>query len=274
MSDHPELRGHLDRIGYGAGRELRRVRTVEALLRSAGRELVFLPAIPAAIALVQLGRWAFGAEAPGYSFLWVLLLTLGIGAVLLLFRAGRAFGSPSDPRDALAVADRVLGSEDRLLTAFEFLELKDKTPFMEAALLDAEEFSERNRGQDVRLATPTPHPGVRAAAAVAAGVAWIMLAVWLGNLEPRVSAGAPDSEIARVDPPAIAPSAAKEEVSDPLEPPQIEAPQSEVRAVIHEREKTAEVLERSAEISEGTKPSEGKTGSGRSADAEKRKRRQ
>ena len=33
-------------------------------------------------------------------------------------------------------------------------------------------------------------------------------------------------------------------------------------------EKTSEVLERSAQISEGSKPSEGKTGSGRSADAE------
>jgi hypothetical protein len=268
VSEHAELRGDLDRIAHQVSGELRRARTQRALLRCAECELMWLPAVPALIALVQLARWALGGDAPGFSFLWVLALTLAIGTALLVWRAARALAAPGDPRDALAVADRELGSEDRLLTAYEFLGTSARTPFMEAALLDAEEFGRRVRGRSVRLVTRTPRPGLRAGAVLALTLVAMLASVWLGGLQPLTPSRASNTQLADLETAGIAPAALEQELADRPAPPPAEPPRGEARAASHEREKTTEVLERSAEISEGTKPSEGKTGSGRSADAE------
>ena len=70
---------------------------------------------------------------------------------------------------------------------------------MEAALADAEEFGRRVRDESVRLVTRAPHPGLRAGSVLTLTLAAMLLAVWLGGLQPLNRARASDVELADLE---------------------------------------------------------------------------
>ena len=78
------------------------------------------------------------------------LLLLGVSLVPY----GKSLLSSVARRRSLAAADGALQLQDRLQTADEFLQASQRTPFMEAALIDA---AEHARGATELCVAPTRH---------------------------------------------------------------------------------------------------------------------
>ncbi len=261
---HRELAAALELVGSQAARSIKARRRQAAWNRALDQVLLpILVALPTTLVTTYSGL----LEHPTSPVL--VLVVLAFPLLHVCFRVLWAHLEAVDPRDALAVLDRKLGLEDRLLTAREFLASATTSPFMEAALDDAAAVVAR--AQDVHLALPKRNWSPRVStpellSALAASVAFLMWLQWSGPIEHSIEASeaTPDEELAllpaeprREDPAMIL--ATEEEPrreAEPLATPQ-EAFPSE-----------AERRDRPGTLTEGAKESSGKTGEGRSSDAE------
>jgi hypothetical protein len=257
----------LESAARDGGRGVRRARIRAALGRVLERDLLLLPLIPALALFVQLMLWIGGGPGSESVTMVALLSAVGLAAFVLV-RWGIAASSRISRRSALYVVDRELGLADRLQTADEFLELQARTPFMEAALLDAQ--AALAKVGDVHFTLPgrdaQPRRGV--AGAVVAAVLLTALAAWIGGL-PRdlTRSGGATLDVARVDGVAVVLDEVHEDTTDALAPPRVEPP--EVASIRDPKQggKTTESRSSSPDVSAEAKPSEGETGAGRSAEA-------
>lgn len=264
-----ELQERLERIGANARRELRRVRIRRAAFAARERALPLLVIGPAIILGLQLMRFAVGAEAFPFGLLPILGLTLALMLLWISAGALQAAGQAVDDRDALAVADAELDLSDRLLTAHEFLRLPHPSPFMQAALDDAEEHARLALERALALAPPTQALTGRVWGLAIAGVLLAMIAGRVALWTYEAAADTQDTEVAAVDGHALPPTETREESEEaPVIPEVLPESAPAVASATPEREQTAKNHERSADVSEDAKKSEGETGSGKSADAQ------
>ena len=127
----------LDALAWSGGHWLWRSRLRDGLrarLPQACKLLLLLPAL--AIVVIVLG-WVTG-QAWKPSMGWVALLCPLPALLYLGHHCIRLWQQQPGRREGLAVYDEVLDLKDRLQTADEFLTMKRRTPFMDAAIADAE----------------------------------------------------------------------------------------------------------------------------------------
>ena len=260
------LRHDLDEAASRATHELRRHRVRLALAVSAERYAPVLLAVPLVFALLQLVRWGAGgppAHVPAFA--------LAIGAVviplfLVISRATTAAQRSVDRRGALKALDEELDSEDRLVTADEFLALP-ASPFVDAALEDAEAVARAARSRALAL----PKPAVdrhRVLAYLGGAVVLCFVASYLSDraravLERDVHAADPGSG-------ELVAAAPAEDVGDEEQPPvDDEVPEHAPREAPTARPgDAAEEQQAASRLPEQAKESEGRTSAGRSSNAQ------
>ncbi len=258
------LRRELDELQRNTARVIRAARARTALARGIDRALPLLVLVPIAwIALRLLGG---GAEVDG---LLLLPATLLIPALSVLALVLLAFFREVDSPAALALLDRELELEDRLQTAAEFLELEESSAFVEAAIEDAASFVQCAREASIRIEAERWHFDRRASAFVAASLVLLNLAAWIGWPSPPREPGL-EQPLER--PNEVASVVVHEEPTETT-PPAVEPrePRPVAKTTSNEPLKSAAVTARRdvvGEFSDVTKESSGKTGEGRSSDAE------
>ena len=141
--------------------------------------IVLLLAVPLAALLVTATGWATGQP-------WKFPVGLGIAlwlvpsAIHLCYRLMRIWQRPPSRRESLAVFDELLGLQDRLQTADEFLTLPQRSPFMEAAIRDSAVAIEAVRFRPLEWRWGEPWSEFKRLAilpllALLLGLAWILL---------------------------------------------------------------------------------------------------
>jgi len=264
MSVRERLRPELDSLQRSSARAIRAARARTALARGIDRALPLLVLVPVAWILL---RWLGGEGlADGLLLLPATVLVpaavVGAGVLSTILRA-------VERRDALASLDRELDLEDRLQTADELLDWSEPSPFVEAALEDAASFLPLAREARLRLPSERWRIDRRAAGLLAAGLVLLILAPWIGEwTTPPTGEPAAPGEL----PTEVASVAMREteRAAPPLAPEAREPRPDSPSSGNEERngETAAARRDRVGELSDVTKESIGKTGEGRSSDAE------
>lgn len=259
-----ELAAELDSLAEHTANSIRSKRGREMWARSLDLACWLLLVVPA---LWILGL-ATGALANAPRAL-VIPLTIAVPFGALLWRWAGAHYREVDDRDALAVLDQELGLEDRLLTAREFLDSNESSPFTEAAIEDAAAIVARVRAAKPRLERVRWEPSRQTFGAVALALTLLLMALLLefpgstgserapGNIEPSTLVAELLTE--EVDESSELRTEAENETTPEPEPPA--TPQATTPS-------KAERRDQAGELSDNTKESAGKTGEGRSSDAE------
>jgi len=258
------LLSELDGLARGAAAGLRGKWRGDALADGVDRALPFAVVVPL-LWLLGLGTGALD----GLPRWWVLPATLLAPGLYLALLVLRAQLRPVADRDALAELDRELGLEDRLLTAREFLDAELDSPFALAALDDAETVLARARSVRPQLEARRWRAGgeARGIALVSLGLlAWVLLLGTPGPAEATRASGEPET------PETLAALDAEPQGSTPELPeaqPE-ELPEPELRTGDAPPASPSEDRRRDApgRLSDRTKEAAGKTGAGRSSDAE------
>ena len=260
-----DLQREIDSLASEASRWIRRARRQTAL--AVGVEYV-LPAfflVPIAwIVLRELGPLA------DRSPLWLPVAMLFFPIAWLAARVFAASRREVAPYDSLAVLDQELGLEDRLLTAAEFIGASLESPFVEAALEDAGQVVARARGAVIELEGERWSPSVRQRWMVSLGLLLMVLAFFdFGSGATQEDTQGPTAaqageELALLD-------TRTTDVAHDLPAPtdREEAPAPEPKLVKPTASTPAAARrDKPGELSEDTKESAGKTGEGRSSDAD------
>ena len=185
----------LDALSEEGARWLWKSRLRDGLRAHLPMAIALLLAVPLAALLVTAAGWVTGQP-------WKLPVGLGLllwlvpSVIYLASHLLPLWQKPPTRRESLAVFDKLLGLQDRLQTADEFLTLPRRSPFMEAAIGDSE----------VALETVRFHPldwgwgaGWREfkrlaflpVGALLLGLAWILLPA--GNTTSTAAADEPEA---------------------------------------------------------------------------------
>lgn len=257
-------RGQLEGIGSAAARVLRSRRARAAALRDWSEAWWWLVSVPIVVALLQLfgsgseGGWVLGVVA--------LFVALTLPSARALSSFARSLAQRTDARDGLARLDRELAAEGRLQAAHEFLGSAAPTPFMAAAIEDAETVAARAAAHELALDAQTPTPRRAWLAPLAALATSALVALLPSNVRPEVPAPEEDAFVASV-PEAARARREREPAGEREAPPT--PPQREREAPSSEEGSDARSEERavSREPEREAKESTGKTGGGRSAES-------
>lgn len=254
-----------------ASEEILAARKHRALLEGWGRAWPFLLLVPLTLFAVRLvGTLPVSTGV----FVFAVFATLAIPAAVALWPVWRASKQPVDPRDALAALDAQFDLEDRLVTAHEFASLRPAqddpaSPFVAAALEDAAEVAlPRIGSRKLRLERPDLPFGLQQIGLALGAVSLLFLAGLFGgspepsrtSLQIQVTSGqeltaAATEEETRTRLPEVTQAEEGQRAAPKAVPP---TPGTDAES---SRDKPGE-------LSEATKESDGKTGEGRSADAE------
>ncbi|MEM7261951.1 MAG: hypothetical protein AAF488_08160 [Planctomycetota bacterium] len=149
-ADGGEVRARLDQIAERAESALRQTRVARRSTELVEHGLLILFLVPAVLWLVIVTQWAFGPEPIDLS-IGVVLLAAAIPALwYTLVRGALVYFRPVERKTSLALADQQLDLNDRLTTADEFLERRDRDGFMQAAIEDAEQHLARATASEFR----------------------------------------------------------------------------------------------------------------------------
>ena len=205
-----QLRQHLDALAGRSGRFLSRWRFDRDLRLTSRDALVGLVPAPAAWFVVQLALLPAGGRVSWPLWLWIVLALAGPIIYLAIRLAWLATHRRADRRASLGVFDTQLETEDRLVTADEFLAapLEAGAPmdrFKQAAIEDAAPYVARALETTI---VPKPLPAwqisSRSRGALAAAVLLMLAAVWLGRISvPRATTATPDSVLAAGGPETV-----------------------------------------------------------------------
>ena len=262
------LRGELDALCNEAGRFIRAARRRSALTRGLRCAVPTLLWVPAAwLAIVIVSAAASGGAVPQMGW-WIVPATLAIPALVVLFALFAASTISVDRRDALATLDKQLGLEDRLVTAEEFLHVEQPTGFEAAALEDAARVAPGARAALLQLEHDLWTPGAREARMVLFSLVLILLPLFLSGQQTSTSSVAGEAptlveELAAIN--------ARDEASTTRPEPQSREEREQPELLTAPPAKTAATKtnrDKAGELSDETKESQGKTGEGRSSDAE------
>jgi len=262
--EREKLRRALSELHRNTALAMRAARTRTALACGVHRALPLLVLVP--IAWILLKLLGGGEEAGG---LVLLPATVAIPALVVLVLTLRTFLREIPRAEALAVLDRRLDLEDRLQTAHEFLALERPDAFVEAALEDAASFVERARHAEIQLASERWRLDGRGAACIGASIALLVLSTWIGG--PGATVGTKPASA--TEPPVDVASVAIRARSSEPKAPALDArdPRPDAETTPGEPLQSAPLTARrdkTGQLSEVTKESVGKTGEGRSSDAE------
>jgi hypothetical protein len=258
-----KLRGHLAALSDQGAKELRMVRAHRALADEAPRTLPLLWIIPGVYAVAGLVGSASGMPSP----LKILLAMVLAPALWLAIHVARSAFRPLGARAPLVAIDEHLGLKNRLTTASEFLGDDARSSFCQAALEDGLEAASYARDQDLTLARKGWQPGEEAAPHVVAAILLFALGLFITgpmSSEPFAPGGIDDPiAMAGLDtsPESEDQQAQGKDDDQPLAVPDKQPTDKEAPARAKEKDG-------GAKLSEETKPSEGKTGAGKSSDAQ------
>jgi hypothetical protein len=245
-------------------KKMRAARARSALARGVDRVLPLLILVPVAWILLRL----LGGRA-SVDGLLLIPATILIPALVLLALTLAAFFRGVGRRESLAILDRELDLEDRLQTADEFLGSGESSSFIEAALEDAASFLPRAREAEFQLPSERWRIGGRAGGILATSLVLLILAGWIGD---PAEEGVREPSLPGA-PPADSISVALREAEPDTHPTPPE-PRDPRRDLLREDQAPAGTesitahRDRIGELSEVTEESVGKTGEGRSSDAE------
>ena len=173
-----EFQSRLDRASRGFAKTLDDAATRRARQRALERVWLLAP-IPALIVLfVFAGSRLFDFDMPAIPAAVLVFGTLALVVFVAMttwFSAGTSRGVSK--RDALARADRELGLDERLLSASQFLESEESSPFAAAAIEDAEPELERLERHQLKLFREPARFGTAASVALLAAIPLLILAV-------------------------------------------------------------------------------------------------
>lgn len=265
---HTELRRELDSLCSEAQRAIGAQRQRTAAVRGVRFFFPLLVLVPALWLILLIGFGSNVVGLAGVSAGWIALITVAVlfAAVLIVYLAAGTVRV--DRRDALAAIDQELGLEDRLVTAEEFLGSESDSPFVAAALDDAARIAPDARAAVLNLKRERLHLGGRELRIGLVGVILLGLAMITGadkNQNGSIAdLNAPLSDEvavveARDEDATTRPDPEKREARQDAEP--VATPPAKTEAATTRRDKAGK-------LSDETKESEGKTGAGRSSDAE------
>lgn len=267
MSETPsrdQLSAQLGELASQAATAIRRKRRKEAMADGIDRALPFMVVVP----LLWLGALGMG----WLEFVtrgWVLIAALALPTLFLFVQMLRAHLQQIDDRDALAILDRELKLEDRLLTAREFLSHQESTPFTEAAIQDAARVIGHARGARPVLPHRDWSPRASSWAMLATSALLIAIALWIRPFEsiPQEDGQPLDDsrdQVAALD----SEPKPKPEDTKALDSEEQPTPEVERNAQQPSFASDAERRDKAGELADQSKESAGKTGEGRSSDAE------
>ncbi len=188
-----ELRTQLDSLCQESARYIRATRRRTAIARSLQRSMPWLVLVPA-LWLVLLAALSFG-DGHGPAAIWVLPATLAVPVAFVLFAVLSSAMASVDRRDALATIDQQLGLEDRLVTAEQFLQEAQPSPFVAAALEDAARIAPGARHAIMNLPSEPLTLGPRDVRWIAASVVLMLLSSLIGGGPSTTRNSAPESGV-------------------------------------------------------------------------------
>lgn len=265
MSGRAQLESDLDGLIHTAAQSIRDKRKREAWSSGIDGALPLLVVLP----LI----WALGVGVgllDGVPRALVLPFVISVPLVYLAVRVVRAHALRVEGRDALAVLDRELGLEDRLLSAREFLDTAVESPFVEAALEDAALVVARARSASPRLEHSAWAPTGTTWGILSTSALLLLLVFLVQPLTPAEAGRSPNAsgvteelallegvEPSQLQTPPVAQAPEEER-------PELESPNAPLATMASD----AERRDQATALSDQTKESAGKTGEGRSSDAE------
>ena len=264
--NHDQLRGDLDKIRTQATSVLKTERRKRAR-RPALEGALLIGVVLAAAYLLYLGlAYAIGASLPSPTLPVLAAVIVAAGLIYLVARIVAAGSRAVSDAAALAAADERHDLKDRLRTAAEFLRRPSRTPFMDAALLDAADFSPAARqiGLPVEPAPESFSGRARNTALCAAPL--LALALWIPMpVAAEVTQDDPNKvEVTRLEIEADADNKTPEE--RPAVPREQEEP-SDIKATPVPRPAASQKGRKDTQLSSDVKLTRGAMGSGQSADA-------
>lgn len=262
------LRRELDELTREATRHIRGARVRSSLTTGVRQALPFLLFVPAVWLGLRAISAPFGGGLEELAGWWVVPATLLVPMGLLLVNVVSASFAVVERRDALAAIDQELGLADRLVTADEFLGIEEPSPFVEAAIEDGVRIAPRARDAALRLAHEPLDLGRREGWVVSASVLMLLLAAWISERD-RVSQEHGREVAAATEEVAGLELVDETEAGRPEPQPSNEREEPEPRSGPPSKAAGPQTRrEKAGDISDQTKESEGKTGEGRSSDAE------
>ena len=262
------LRQELDSLSREAGRAIRSQRRRAAAVWSFKLFLPLMMLVPAVWLILLIG---FGTIFDGLSDVsigWIVVIAVLFLAAAVLVAVIAAGTSKVDRRDSLAVLDRELGLEDRLVTAEEFISRIDESPFIAAALDDAARIAPAAHAAVLGLERQRLALGAREFRILAVGAFLFLLGAWTtgGKASER---GDESASVTRGDEVAVINTHEDDATTRPNPKARDEHQEPEPTETAPAKTAAAETRrDKSGQLSDETKESEGKTGEGRSSDAE------
>ncbi len=257
------LRRELDELSREAQRYIKSKRRRSALIRAVELSMPGLLLVPAAwlVLRIMLGL----AAVSGW---WVLFATLSIPLALLLFAVASVIFEDIEQRDALAAIDAELGLADRLATADEFLQRAETSPFIEAALEDGARVAPGARNAVLHLAHERLPFGWCEGRVVLGSLLLILLST-LGGGGEATGTSTGHGGLTQSEELAVIDVLEEDEVKRPQPEPRVEREEPEVPPATPAKTEAGESRrDKASKLSDQTKESGGKTGEGRSSDAE------
>ncbi|MCP3915536.1 MAG: hypothetical protein GY711_08280 [bacterium] len=264
--DPAVLHARLDTIAARASERIGAMRGRRAASSAAERAVVAFLVVGGILFAGQLALVVAGRSPRSIG---LALLLIPLAALYVLVQGARARRSPTARSEALAAMDHAVRSGERLQTADEFMGIADRSPFMEAAVDDAQDAIQNALRAEPLGFVPLWRPAGRSGASLAAGLLLLVAAVGLGIWGPAGITASEDDTVADASDAGPTASETRDEVeAEPPVLPDLAVPDAPRRTPAAGGEHGAERRDASSDESEDAKRSEGKTGEGRSADAQ------
>jgi hypothetical protein len=219
-----DLEGSLADVARRSDRHWRAQRTRAQLPRAIERALPALAAVPALLLLLQTIFVLAGRGDLSNAIFPAVLAALVVFGAAIAVQALAHYSRAVPRREALSLVDRELGLADRLTTADEFLAVRERSGFMQAAIEDAVPHAERARSAELRGRPDTQTMRTRALVWPAVGVALFAATLLVhGSASTAVPdasvsvASARDPSAGRRDPPKETPAETRPEAVHPRE---------------------------------------------------------
>ena len=206
VMDVATLRARLDRLSQQGRRHISRWQQARDVRRGLRRACVWAPVGPALVGAFLMFRLFTGAGGLSWPWpVWLLVLVSGplVAFAVWLIRAARTRSLTR--RQCLGAFDLQLGTNERLVTADEFLASAGQTTsaFQLAAIEDAAAYVDAAE-HTVLAARPLPAWSLsrRAGMALVAALLLIAANLWIATKLMPASATSPDAEVAMASPAA------------------------------------------------------------------------
>lgn len=200
QDQNQDLKRALKAAAAPVSKTIRTQRGTIALYHAITRVLPLVIVVPAIYFVFSLSLRSVGSDFRP-SLWWIVGASIGYPAVLLVafWRRGRTTTIPE--RSALAAIDDVLKLDDRLSAAHEFLEADSRSPFMAAAIEDAQQRMDEAKQAKIVLAPPTLSFRPRQALWLGAACLLIVVGNMINVHHPLFSNQLPDAntELAEID---------------------------------------------------------------------------